>query len=270
MMQFLAQFNPDPVFFKAGPITLYWYGLILVAAMIGGIMSVLSLGKRYGLPVDRIFDIAFWLIVWGIVGARFYHVFLEYDYYINQPIAIFKLWQGGLAIHGAILAGIGALILLARKYRLDFWQMASILAVGLSLGQAIGRWGNYFNQELFGYPTTLPWAIAIEPKNRPLEFAMNKTFHPVFLYESIGCLVIFLFLSYFHRRFMREKRADYKIIFLIYLGMYAILRFFTESMRVDPAHEILGLRFPQVVSLIIVVPIAFVMLKRIYKKSRQS
>ncbi|MBI2459556.1 MAG: prolipoprotein diacylglyceryl transferase [Parcubacteria group bacterium] len=255
MFNFLHTFNPSPVMVAIGPINLYWYGFFILLATLAALTVCLYLTKLYNLKSDIIIDLAFWLIISGLIGARLYEVFLELPYFLANPINIFKIWQGGLAIHGAIIGGLIALWLFTKKNKMNFFQLAAIIAAALPLGQAIGRWGNYFNQELFGYPTNLAWGIPIDIANRPAEYFNNQYFHPVFLYESIGNLIIFIILFTAHYLIIRKNKINSSIYFLLltsYFLLYSMLRFFLEFIRLDATPVLFGLRFPQLVSLFII------------------
>jgi len=216
----------------------------------------MKLAGYYGIKKEKIIDLAFWLILGGVVGARVYHVFLEWPFYLSHPLNIFKVWQGGLAIHGAIIAGLVIIYIFGKKNRISFWLLAAIIAPGLALGQSLGRWGNYFNQELFGYPTDLPWGIPVDFMNRPLEFISVEFFHPTFLYESFGNFLIFLILLAVHVWIIKKKefkQSRYALCVMCYAIFYSLLRFFIEFIRLDSTPEFLGLRWPQVASLIIII-----------------
>ena len=214
------------------------------------------MAKLYNIKSDLILDLAFWLIIGGLAGARVYEIFLELPYYLANPLAMLKIWQGGLAIHGALIGGLVSLWLFVKKHSLDFWQLAGIISASLPLGQAIGRWGNYFNQELFGLPTNLPYGIPISPINRPWLYANYEYFHPTFLYESLGNLLIFLFLFTLHYLFIKKNKINntfYFILFTLYLFLYSCLRFSLEFIRLDATPMIFGLRFPQLASLLVII-----------------
>jgi phosphatidylglycerol---prolipoprotein diacylglyceryl transferase len=264
MFTFLHSFNPQPILINLGPVKVYWYGVFIVVGILAAIAISIKLAEKYRLDKNIIIDSSFLLIIGGIIGARLLHVLLELPFYIKNPLNIFMLWQGGLAIHGAIIAGIIILYYFTRKNKLNFWLLASIYAPGLALAQSIGRWGNYFNQELFGRPTNLPWGIPIIPINRVLEFYNFQYFHPTFLYESIGNFIIFLILIAIHyfilKNINNDKTTEYKKIetkytscVLLYLIMYSLLRIFIESLRVDVTPIIFGWRLPQITSLILIV-----------------
>ena len=295
MINFLHTFNPSPIIFSFGPVNVYWYGVCIVAGIIAAILVALKLARFYNIEKEKIIDLAFWLVLAGILGARIYHILLEFPYYAEHPLDIFKIWQGGLAIHGAIIAGIIVIWIFAKKIpqplfkkggntntplvkggEEGFWLLASIIAPGLALAQAVGRWGNYFNQENFGGPTSLSWGIPINPLNRPVDFISSQYFHPAFLYESIGNLIIFITLILFHQWIIKNKKQNcamcYALCAMRYLIMYSILRFFMEFIRIDPTPELLGLRWPQIMSILIIIASIVILLKnkKIYANIQNS
>lgn len=257
-INFLHTFIPSPILFSLGPIQIYWYGFFIVLGVLAALAVALYLGKSYGIKADTIIDLALWLIVGGIIGARIYDVFLEWPYFFAHPLDILKIWQGGLAIHGAIIGGALALWLFVKKSTapVNFWLLAGILATVLPLAQAIGRWGNYFNQELFGHPTGLPWGIPIDLTHRPWQYLDTSYFHPAFLYESIGDLAIFIILILLQLWLIKKNKFPNFSYFLIptsYFLLYSSLRFFMELIRIDATPVIFNLRFPQIVSLLIII-----------------
>ncbi len=261
MFNFLHTFNPSPILFSFGPINIYWYGFFIVLGVLAAIGVAIYLAKLHGIKSEAIIDLAVWLIIGGIIGARLYDIFLEWPYFSAHPTDAFKIWQGGLAIHGAIIGGGLALYLFAKKYQHNFWQLTSIVITVLPLGQAIGRWGNYFNQELFGYPTNLPWGIPIDITRRPIEYFSYSYFHPAFLYESIGDLMIFSILFYLQIRLIKKSFGP-ELSIIVYAILYSLLRFSTEFIRIDATPVVFGLRFPQLASLLIILSaLIFFMLK---------
>lgn len=251
MIDFLHHYEPEPVLWSAGPITIYWYGLLMVLAISAALGLTILLARRHRLSTELIFDLSFWLIIGGIIGARIYEVFLQLPYYLSNPGQIPAVWNGGLAIHGGILAGLGIIWHFSRRHNLDYWRLAGLVAPGLALGQAIGRFGNYFNQEIFGLPTDLPWGIPIALANRPWLYASHTHFHPVFLYESAGCLIIALLLTagqvYLSQKGeWRRRHGLWSVGF--YMLTYSILRFGLEVIRLDDAPLVFGQRWPQIVS----------------------
>lgn len=279
MINFLHTVNPSPVLISLGPINIYWYGFFIVLGIILAILITLKLASFYNISKDTVIDLCFWLIISGLIGSRLYHILLELPYYLDHPLNIFKVWSGGLAIHGGLIAGIITLWFYTKNKKLinkettikkyppdkggkegsnnfNFWLLASICAPAVALAQAISRWGNYFNQELFGRPTNLPWGIPINIANRPLEYINYQYFHPAFLYESLGNLIIFAVLILLHIYIVKKQKdlrdLCYVLCVMCYVILYSLLRFFTEFLRIDPAYILLGLRFPQIISLIFI------------------
>lgn len=255
MVNFLHTFYPQPILFSLGPIHIYWYGLFMVLGIVAALLLAFYFGKYYGISREVIFDLSFWLIIGGLVGARIYDDFLQLPFYLKNPLQALEIWKGGLAIHGAIIAGLLIIWWFVKKNKLNFWQLTSLLVPGVALAQAIGRWGNYFNQEIFGLPTNLPWGIPINLINRPAAYITNTYFQPIFLYESLGCLIISTFLIYINRRVITRNQLNNKFYILattLYMILYSILRFSLEFIRLDEAPRLLGLRWPQIISLIII------------------
>lgn len=276
MINFLHNFNPNPVLFSWGGIEVYWYGFFIVLGIVAGLIVTLILANYYKVSRDTVFDLAFWLVVGGIVGARIYHVFLEFNYYLANPLDTLKVWEGGLAIHGGVIVGVIVMLIYAGKKNIfteerkadlkNFWLLTAIAAPGLALAQAIGRWGNYFNQELFGKPTGLPWGIPVDFAQRPTEFLSFKYFHPTFLYESLGSLLIFLILIGLHAWYLKSKKQSYEFFLITYAVLYSALRFATEIIRIDRTPEIWGLRFPQIISLVIIIAALVLTIPQIKRK----
>ena len=257
MFNWLHTFTPEPILISLGPINIYWYGVFLILGILAASLVTIKLATRYDIKKDLIIDSIFWLVVGGIIGARIYHVMLELPYYLSNPLDIFKLWQGGLAIHGAIIAGVFMIWYIAKREKTDPWFLTALFLPGLALAQAIGRWGNFFNQELYGRPTDLPWGIPIEPLYRTTQYYSNQYFHPTFLYESLGNLLIFFALLSFHKFLQKtadekKKRIGWRLLTVSYLVLYSILRFTLEFVRIDATPEFFGLRLPQIVSLLII------------------
>lgn len=253
---FLHYFNPEPILLSFGPLTIYWYGVFMVLGIIAAILISFWLAKYYNVSENLIFDLFFWVIIGGIIGARIYDIFLNFNYYLIYPLQTLKIWEGGLAIHGAIIAGIIIILIFARRQKFSFWEMGALIVPGLALGQAIGRWGNYFNQELFGLPTNSPIGIPIDIANRPVQYIFNDFFQPTFLYESLGCLLIFIFLLSLNFYFIKRKKLNrqfYVWSVSLYMILYSILRFGLEFIRTDETPYFSGLRFPQIVSLFIII-----------------
>ena len=218
-----------------------WYGIILMTGAVAAAFLAEHEARRRGLKSEFVWDALIWVLIAGIIGARLWHVFtpppsmvaLGYTtkYYLLHPIDILTIWKGGLGIPGAIIGGGLALYFYCRHRKMSFLLWADIAAPGLALAQAIGRWGNFFNEELYGKPSTLPWAITIDPANRVPGYENFSTFQPLFLYESIWNLVNMGFLFWLERRYTGKlKEGD---LFLSYLVGYPIGRFFLEYLRLD-------------------------------------
>lgn len=244
MFNLLHTYLPNPILFTIGQLNIYWYGLLLAAALLAGYCLARFLAKRKNLPISQIESLYINLVIWGFIGARLYHVLNEWRFYWQNPAEVLMVWHGGLAIHGAIIGGLVALYYLARARQLNFWVLADLFALPLLLGQAIGRWGNYFNQELMGYPTTLPWSIPITLARRSAGFEDYAYYHPAFLYESLWDLAAFAFLLWI---FLKNKYRP-ATIFWLYLGLYALGRVGAEFFRIDNVPYIWGIRLPFAVS----------------------
>lgn len=246
----LAQLaSPGPIIFQLGPLAIRWYGLLIAIALAIGITLAQRLAQRRGLDPDAVADLSIWLVLGALPAARLYYVAFEWDRYADNPLSAFAIWQGGIAIHGAILGGMLAALLFARLNRLSFWALADVVAPALVLGQAIGRWGNFFNSEAFGRPTNLPWRVYIPPAQRPPELGAVEYYHPTFLYESLWNLGVFaLVLWLFFWGLRHPARLKTGTLFLVYFATYSLGRFWIEGLRLDSL--MLGpLRMAQVVSL---------------------
>ncbi len=242
--------SPGEEIFHYGSFRLKWYGLLIASAVLIGVNLSMWLAKKRHVDPELIADLAIWLVLGAIPSARLYYVIFQWQTYAPDPIQILKIWEGGIAIYGAIIGGILAALIFAKLKRVSFWQLADIVAPSLALGQAIGRWGNFFNSEAFGSPTDLPWKLFIPAANRPFEYRNFEYFHPTFLYESLWNLFIFVTILYlFVNDANRRNRLKTGAIFLIYLIAYGIGRFGVEGLRTDSL--MLGsLRISQVVSLV--------------------
>lgn len=244
-MTWLHNYTPQSILLTLGPVKIHWYGLLMAVAVFVCLRLAIKLAKFRNLDQNHIFNLSFYLIIFGIIGARVWHVlFYNFSYFLNHPFDIVKLWQGGLAVHGSMAAGALVTYFYAKKHHLNFWRLADLLAVVLPLGQAIGRWGNYFNQELFGKSCDFNWCI-------PIGRGASQYFHPVFLYESILNLILFvgLFVIY------RSKKAMTGVTTFVYLIGYSVIRFFMEFLRLDVSQTYLGLKWVQWLCLLIIVSV---------------
>jgi phosphatidylglycerol:prolipoprotein diacylglycerol transferase len=227
--------------FYIGTFEIRFYGIILMlGTFFGGVLAKKE-AERRGYDGEIVWDLMLWLLFGGVVGARLWHVFtpppssiargFTTQYYLTHPLDLINTRNGGLGIPGAVIGGVLALYLFTWKRKLPFFEWADISAPGLALGQAIGRWGNYVNQELYGAPTSLPWKIFIDPQHRLSGFENQAYYHPLFLYESLwnlGNMAVLLWLG--HRYAARLKKGD---IFFLYLVIYPVGRFFLDFLRLD-------------------------------------
>jgi phosphatidylglycerol:prolipoprotein diacylglycerol transferase len=242
--------SPGPIIFELGPFSVRWYGLLIASAVLIGVSLSQFLAVRRNVNPEAINDLAIWLVIAAIPSARLYYVAFQWQDYVRHPDQIIAIWNGGIAIHGAILGGLLASILYSRVKQIPFWQLADLVAPSLILGQAIGRWGNFFNSEAFGAPTDLPWKLLIPPERRPPGFGNVAYFHPTFLYESCWNLMVFtLLITLFLWGLKSKSQLKLGTLFLVYLVAYSCGRFWIEGLRTDSL--MLGpLRIAQVVSLV--------------------
>lgn len=245
--------------FALGPLYIRFYGIILMlGAVAGGYLATVEV-KRRGQDPEMVWDLLVYLIIGGVVGARLWHVFtpppssiaegFTVQYYLTHPLDALAIWKGGLGIPGAIIGGLIALLLYARGHKeIAFLDWTDITAPGLALGQAIGRWGNFFNQELYGAPTDLPWKIYIDPNHRLQGFADISYYHPLFAYESLLDLANMLLLLWIIRQFAgRLKKGD---VFNVYLIAYPAIRFALDFLRLD-ASRVFSININQTLSAVV-------------------
>lgn len=223
--------------------------LILAGIVVGGWLANRRWVARGGLP-GTVVDVLTWAVPSGIVGARVFHVLTHLqDYTWQDPWEVFRLWEGGLAIFGGLLGGALGAWYACHRRGIPLPALADALVPGIAVGQAFGRWGNYFNQEIYGTPTSLPWGLRIDPENRPAAYPEAETFHPTFLYESTWSLLTAAVVVWADRKFhLGHGRA-----FALYLAMYGTARAALELLRTDEANLVLGLRVNQLVALLVVV-----------------
>ena len=242
--------SPGPVIFEIGPLALRWYGLLIASAVLIGVSLSQYLAKRRGVNPDLLGDLTIWLVLTAIPSARIYYVLFQWQQYSQHPEDIIAVWKGGIAIHGAIIGGTIATLIFAKVNKISFWQLTDLVAPSLILGQAIGRWGNFFNSEAFGSPTDVPWKLYIPPANRPLEYLNYDYFHPTFLYESvwnIGVFIILLFLFFWGLK--GRNRIKVGTLTFVYLIGYSIGRFWIEGLRTDSL-MFGSLKIAQIISLV--------------------
>jgi prolipoprotein diacylglyceryl transferase len=239
--------SPHSGTISAGPLTLHMYGLMLLAGIAACIWLTGTRWVRRGGDWDLIFRVAVWGVAFGIVGARAYHDLTSWSEVkaIDAWWAPFAVWRGGLGVWGGIFLGVLAGAVIVKRAGESVFAMMDAVAPGLLLAQGIGRIGNWWNQELFGKPTDLPWGLKIDLEHRPTQYLADPTFHPTFLYELIYDLIIVGVLLLVDRRFRIRPPA----LFALYVSLYTFGRFFEELLRVDPAHHFAGLRLNAWVSI---------------------
>jgi phosphatidylglycerol---prolipoprotein diacylglyceryl transferase len=247
-----------PTGFNIGPLFVHFYGIILMLGALAGAWLADREAKRRGLNSDLVWDALIWILIGGIVGARLWHILtpppsmvaqgITTEWYLRHPLDMLNTRMGGLGIPGAIIGGMIALYFFTRRRKTSFAVWADIAAPALALGQAIGRWGNYINQEVYGAPTNLPWAITIDPQHRLPEYKNIATYHPLFLYESLWNAANLILLLWLGRKYQhRLKPGD---LIITYLLVYPLGRFLLEFLRLDSA-QIAGINANQTVSLIV-------------------
>jgi phosphatidylglycerol---prolipoprotein diacylglyceryl transferase len=251
----------SPLIFEVGPIALSYHGLLIVLGIaVGTWITGLELARQ-GYDGALALGALFFVVPLGVAGGRLYHVATEYHRYTRNPFPkVLETYDGGLGIYGAIAGGFLGLLLFSWFRGINVLTFADAAAPGLALGQAIGRWGNYFNQELFGQPSDLPWSIYIEPLNRPTQFADATSFHPTFLYESMWDVLVCLALLWIARRFSERLRIG--DVFLLYVCLYSVGRFLVEILRIDAAFVVGSVRGNLLVSGVLAVGFALILVLR--------
>ena len=271
-------FCPNPVAFSVFGHEIYWYGILISLSVILAVYMVYRQAKKQGIDTDSMLDYALLTVPVAILCARIYYVVFEWEHYADNPISALYIWQGGIAIYGAIIGGVIATLIFSKWKKIGFWTLADLVAPGLVLGQAIGRWGNFFNQEAYGNLITdealqfFPYAVYIE---------RYGTWHQAtFFYESMACLLIFAFLLIYRAK---AKKAPAGNLFLWYWVLYGIERFFVEGLRTDslyifkgglPIGKLIffpaGLRVSQVLSLIMVIAFGIILIKRFLARRKEE
>lgn len=240
----------NPVLLDLGYIKIYWYSImILLGAFVGGTLIIRE-SKKFKIPEDYITNLIMYCLIFGIIGARLYYCIFEWDYYSNHLLDIFKVWEGGLAIHGGIIFGLIFIIIYTRKYKVNTFRMLDIIAVGLLIGQAIGRWGNFFNSEAHGPATTIEFLQGLHLPNFIIEgMKINGIYyHPTFLYESIWCLIGFILIFFLRKRYYCKIGQTTALYFI----WYGIGRFLIESLRTDSL-MFGNFKLAQIVSIILII-----------------
>jgi prolipoprotein diacylglyceryl transferase len=222
-----------------GGVALHAYGVMLLLGILAAVWLTGRRWTRRGGDWDLVFRVAMWGVAGGVVGARLYHVVTSWSE-VPDPKwqGAFEIWKGGLGVWGGIFGGVLAGAWVVRRSGNSVYGFMDVSAPGILLAQAIGRWGNYFNQELFGKPTDLPWGLEIDVQNRPQQYVADPTFHPLFLYESLWSLLGVGVLLLVDRRFRIRAPG----LFALYVAWYTSFRAFEETLRIDPSHHYLGQR----------------------------
>lgn len=259
----------DPIAFQLGPFQVHWYGVIIGLGIALGLYLVIKESKRLGLHPDTFVDLLVWAIPIAIISARIYYVIFEWDYYAQNPGDIIKVWNGGIAIHGALIGSVATTLVFAKLKGISFWKLTDIAAPSIILGQAIGRWGNFVNQEAHGGEVTRAFLENLMlPKFIIDQMYINGTYyHPTFLYESLWNIAGFILLLIIRRK-VNIRRGE---LFLSYVIWYSIGRFFVEGLRTDSLMLTEYLRMAQVISIVLIVmAIAIMVYRRISGHARYA
>ncbi len=256
----------SPIFLHIGPLTIYWYSILILTAFVLGYFMVTHEMKKESMPLEFLSNYFFYLVPIVILGARVYYVIFEWQYYSHHLTEIFAVWNGGLAIHGGILAGLIFTVFYTKKEKVNTLKLFDVIAPYLIIGQAIGRWGNFFNQEAHGPETTLSFLQSLHLPDFIIEgmhfsdFGNYTYWHPTFLYESLGCLLGFILILVIRSR----KKTKIGMQSAIYFIVYGITRFFIEALRQDSL-MFLGLKVAQLVSIVMVLSGVILMIYSIKK-----
>lgn len=251
----------NPVMFSIGTFELKWYSFLIFIAVLIGYYLFQKEAIKYNFPKDFCFNLIFWTLIGAFIGARLYYVIFNWSLYRSDPLSIFKIWEGGLAIHGGILFGFMTMALYCKKYNVRLFKMTDMAVISVLLGQAIGRWGNFFNGEAHGFEVTLERLQALHIPSVIIEgmFINGHYYHPTFLYESIWCIIgVLVLVAVRHYKYLKVGQLT-----SIYLMWYSFGRFFIESMRTDSL-MLGGFKVAQIVSvlLFLIGMFAFMILSR--------
>ena len=242
--------SPSQIICTIFGVNIYYYGVIMALAIaLGTLVSDYLGAKFFELKKETIIDLSPYIIIFGLLGARLYYCVMDYEFYMRFPTEILALRHGGISIHGAIIGGLLGLILFSKRHKISLKKLCDVSVIGLSLGQGIGRWGNFFNSEAYGTPTDLPWKLYISPQYRHIPYLDDSYYHPTFLYESVMDLVIFGILLILIKKNLHKKEGN---LALIYLILYSIVRICTESIRIDSVRYICGVPIAIIVSICII------------------
>ncbi len=239
MISLLASLpSPPQNTIDIGPLTIHFYGILIAAGILVAVFVSKHRYGRFGGDPDMLERVAIWAVIAGLLGARFGYVLTHSGSFTGRPWAVLFIWEGGLVLYGGLIAGTATAMYLLNRRQGDVFSALDAAAVGIPLAQVIGRWGNYFNQELFGIPSTLPWAIEIDVANRPTEYIEFETFHPTFAYEGLWNLLLTVpIILWLEKRGKLFKGAS----ITVYLVVYGTGRFLMELLRTDTTFRFLGI-----------------------------
>ncbi len=257
----IVLYSPDnPIAFYIFNFPIRFYGIFLsLAIFIGIAFAYFTLKKLYSKKeAELLLDILPIVIIFSIIGARLFYIFSDLKFYLKNPNEIIMINHGGLSIFGALTAGIISFYIISKKHKINFFKYADIIACALPLSQAIGRWGNFFNQEAYGLPSEGIIKLYIDTMHRKAQYIDSEYYHPTFLYESFLNLFVFVLLVTILFKFKNIKQGS---IFLIYLMCYSLLRFFVESIRIDSLLYIFSMPVAQVICIIVFLTSALVLIK---------
>jgi phosphatidylglycerol:prolipoprotein diacylglycerol transferase len=251
-----------PDLFSFGPLTVHTYGLFVALGFIIAILVTVKLGKRQGVPLQQVTDMAFVMIVWAIVGSRLLYILINFSYYKSHPLDVLKIWQGGLVFSGGLVAVAGAMTWYLRRHQMSFWAIGDLWAPALALGQAIGRIGCFMAGCCYGRPTNLPWGVVFSDSNTLAP--PNIPLHPTQLYSSLGGFLIFFILLFLHAR--RKFQGQ---VFVWYLTLHSTMRLFLERFRGDERGLVPGTQMT-LTQLLAAIILVFAVTALFFLKSRQE
>ena len=260
-MSFLHATLPQEIAFRIGTVDIYWYGIFIALAIVTGFLITYNYSKKKQMSTEHVFNLLFLIVVFGVIGGRIGYIISDLGFYSDHPSELYKIWHGGLAIHGVLLASIIVVYVYCRVQRISFWLVTDSIVFSLPLMQAIGRWGNYFNQELYGSPTDVSWGIPIEAGRRAAVYATEQYFHPLFLYESILMLLVFICLVVI----VRSVKLKTGVLTLLYFLIFPVIRFSLDFFRIEML-SIGPLLLTQWISILLFVTAALLLI-RLYQSS---
>ena len=257
----------NPIAIKIGPFSIYWYSLFITIGFVLGIILALNEAKKQGIDKETMIDYFFYLIPLVLVGARLYYVLFNLGYYLNNPIDIFKVWEGGLAIHGGVIVGVIVTIVFFKKRKINFLKITDIMVISLILGQAIGRWGNFINKEAFGPVTTIEALQKLHIPKFIIDgmFISGNYYQPTFFYESIWCILGFIILLLI-RKFKKTNLGELTSYYLIWYGLGRLM---IESLRTDSL-MFMGLKVAQLVSVVFIIVGVFILEYGLRKENKNE